>query len=1489
MAENQEQHTKGKRKKWPWITLAIILLLAGFVRYTLQADWFFNQIKQFVEQTANDQIRGDLQIDRMKGDLFSHIDISGITLADTTGGEITTIDSIGIRYRLIELIRSPRILESIDIYRLRADLIEDETGWNILNLLPDTEPDPDEEPIQIPELEIRDIALHDHEISVSSPALPDEYALIESLDLHAGLRLAPDYQQIRLENLDFVLTEGRLDGPLEFATSARMDDGRVNLQSLTLAGAHTFLESSGEIDLEEGSFSFEALLDPLGYEDIIPYVDDFPVVQNLVVNLSSSGNFSNFTAGISISADGLEYLNLNAGFETGSPLQLTSFQVETGRIDPLVLLNEQLPTLNSLNLDLTGAVSFENWENGSLSGELSITDIIYDSYRLDHYKADLNWNGEEADINQLLSLDDEQIAIDVSLSELFDERFWEASLDFRSINPGLWLADETLEGRVNGTVDADGKDFDLSEDPVTYFIELDNMELMGERIDALSVNGFIDEEFLEADSRIQIREGVLTTRLESGWQDSPINYDVRTEASNLDLSAISMLEELPSDLNFIFEGQGSGTSLEELSLTGNFNMDRSEVDGRVLESLTTSFSVNDTILTVEDTYISSSIADGNITARYHLQDYTDLNNRLDFNLDIKDIQPFAEMVGADTLSATGYIAGQIEPDENQELLFDSNLNLSNVAFDTLYVHEINARAQSALTSTPHYNANLEILNPRLGDFKAQDLNISTSGSVAEDLIAGDYRFEFNISDESGLAQEAAYDVANGDIKLTTTLLSIFDPSIEYNLQESFGLTIDEQGTRLDTLTLASEDESTFSMAFDQDTTGAINGYFSGERANLGAIQRAFLDEPVFQGLLSGETDFMVADEQLEANSDIRLTGFSYNKLTLDLMSFNLNIADQRLMTEFFVEDEGDRLVDSRFDLPFEPIAPEELDEKFFEEAVDGYLTIDPVDISRFQDFMEKVGIGQQEGILALDTDLSGKAGSPNLFGDMILYDGTLSGVAVDSIRFSWDYEHSSEQLSVRSNVESLGQRIADLEGTVPFSADFQTFEVDVPGDDDEIDFRLNTTDFRMAAFNDFLPAGYVRELEGLLNANIDITGTLGEPDLNGNINYTGGSVFLVENNVRISNIQLFLGIEPEQLTLKTFQARSNGLISGSGSIGLEGFMPESFNLRINGRNFRAYNTRDIEAMVSLNTRLTGDLQQPSVSGNFRIERGTLYLDNFGERTVEDVQLDDDEILLDAAEEIDFFNRLAIEMSVSMDRNVFLRNRRDPEMNLALRGDLELVKAHRDDLEVFGDLNIPSGHITTILNKRFDLESGVILFSGDPLNPELDIRALHRPPQQAEEIRIWYVISGDVEEPEFAYESEPEMELQDIISYTLFGRPFESLAGWERTVSGRGEANMASDLALDILLDRVEALAGARLGIDVIEIDNTRRSTGGGTSIKAGKFLTDRLFVAYLQELGGTRAGRQVIVEYLIRSNLELHLTASDDYRSGVDLMWRYDY
>ena len=145
-----------------------------------------------------------------------------------------------------------------------------------------------------------------------------------------------------------------------------------------------------------------------------------------------------------------------------------------------------------------------------------------------------------------------------------------------------------------------------------------------------------------------------------------------------------------------------------------------------------------------------------------------------------------------------------------------------------------------------------------------------------------------------------------------------------------------------------------------------------------------------------------------------------------------------------------------------------------------------------------------------------------------------------------------------------------------------------------------------------------------------------------------------------------------------------------------------------------------------------------------------------------------------------------------------------------------------------------------LGKNFILDEGTVTFTGPVDNPTLNVITRYDPPQ-SQDVRIFYIIEGTAQDPQFRFASEPQLELQDIISYTLFGKPFYELESWEQVVAGSGSSPSATDIALDLLLDRVETLASQRLGIDVVQIDNTGSGSSSTTSIKTGWYLNKNTF------------------------------------------------
>jgi autotransporter translocation and assembly factor TamB len=381
-----------------------------------------------------------------------------------------------------------------------------------------------------------------------------------------------------------------------------------------------------------------------------------------------------------------------------------------------------------------------------------------------------------------------------------------------------------------------------------------------------------------------------------------------------------------------------------------------------------------------------------------------------------------------------------------------------------------------------------------------------------------------------------------------------------------------------------------------------------------------------------------------------------------------------------------------------------------------------------------------------------------------------------------------------------------------------------------------------------------------------------------------GAMIIVFAGISVTGIASNLQLKKETIVLQRFNATSGpGRLRANGTVRMEGSDPQQMDIKISANQFRLLNTSDYRANINMNAAMSGTASEPSLKGSVTFLNGFYYLQDFGETSVESVELDNPN-----QEEFsnEFYDALDMEMTIGFDRQFFIRNRQYLDMEIQMGGEVDLVKEPSQDLQMFGSLEGVGGYVRP-LGKQFNLEEGLVSFYGPMDNPELQVRTRYIPPQAAG-VRIFYIIEGTLEEPEFRFDSQPQLELQDIISYTLFGRPFYELESWEQVVAGSSNSPSAADYALEVVLDRVEMLASQRLGIDVVQIDNSQ-SGSNNTVIKTGWYLSPSTFFAILNEIDGTSPKTLFVLEIMLKENLELIITQGDDTRQGIDLQWKRDY
>lgn len=1485
-----------KRRWWPWILLLCLLLMGIGLRMALKADWFFELIRAQAVEIVSETTGADFQLDRMEGDLLSGIRLYGARL--TLNGEnepAIHLDTLEVDYRLRPLLR-----RNIEIPRMhlsglgiRAVQLPD-SSWNLMTLVP--EHDDEEAEAAGPfgfTVQLIDFELRRTTLDVTAPLLlPDERLRIEDLLARVSLTYSDDRISAGLHELSLLLREGRLPEPIRFETAASLEDERITLDRLVLSTGRSLLEAEAAFNTESTKLEAELTTGRISRADLLAYLDEVPAFDTASLHFAAGGSLRDFETGILLHAPGLLRLDLQARLAVEPEPLLRSLRLELAELNlPALTMDDTLDATAGVFLaEIEGEIPLNRYEASVADIRLSLAEARFEQIGLHRFEATLGLRGDVLTGRTTLRIDGRQQAdADFRLAQLWAERpQWQLNARFRDLNPGYFAQDEALPGRISGTISVSGEGFEPGTFPWQMNLALSNPEI-------LEYNQFGDITFaatltsaqaglnLLVDSpggRISL-EGNLTD-----WQQPVPSWVFGLTFDELDAAVIANLEDVPTFLNGRAQLEGSGLSMDNLVTRLETSLSNSRVLGEPFDRFDFVAEIADGILHLRDGEIGSRFLNGQITARQRLDDFTDIDNRLNLDLEISNLQAFAGFLGAELLQANGRIAGVIRPVNNTPV-FEASLLFEQFRMDEFSIQQIEGSLIARLQEEPELRLELGLHQPAYNEMQIADITLLNETRIAAEETTGELTFKILRTSDFGLFHEANFRIAD-TITYQTTLLSLLEDGFQLTLEEAFTVEITGEGrgqeVRMEPLRMSSENGASLALQAAYGPNMRTELEFTADRLDIGAVQEALMEERLAELFFSGKVSLLLDENLLQLDVDTELTDIRYDGLAFDRFALRTNILNERMRISSSLDLSDTRLMEAQFSLPFRLGDIEDFPDSFYDEVVEGYLVVPEQNLEKYRTFMDRNGLAGLSGRFGVDSRLSGTAGAPGLNLRMDLSQARASGVSIENFFLEATYKNEQAVLALNSELRSLGQVAAAFSGTLPFFVDMRTLSVVEPEGNEGIQIEARTRDFDLAAFSEFLDPQVIRGLRGRLNADITVTGTAGAPKPNGTLHLSDGRFQLVENNVVISRVAANAEIRPDRFIVHELRAESSGSFNASGYVTLTDFQPDVFSMDVNMRNFRAFNTRDLETFISMGARLEGTLETPVLTGNLTVERGYIYLDNFGERQVEQVVLDDDPEPDTFAE--DFFDALEMEFNVVVTRRFSIRNRSNPELDLALEGNLDVVKAPFADLEVFGNIDTVRG-VATTLGRRFDLEQGQIVFSGPPDNPEFDIQLAYRV-RREDDILIRYSITGDVDQPEFNFSSEPEMELQDIISYTLFGRPFHALQSWEQGVSGGASAtDQVADAALDLLLDRLQSLAADRLGVDVVEIETSSQS-GGGTRIKAGKFLSDRLFVALVQELGSD-PNSQVIIEYLLRRNLELIITGSDDFRTGVDILWRLDF
>ena len=1217
-------------------------------------------------------------------------------------------------------------------------------------------------------------------------------------------------------------------------------------------------------------------------------MENYPVRENVDVMLSVSGNPEQFNLGLSMDGDGIRAFEINSRVAWQSDLVVEQVTTKAESIDLAKLLADTTyPQFQKLSLRFNGQANITDLTKATGELSFSAADIKSNPYQLQKVSGSATVDNKSLSLTMEVAEERQKMVANLSARDIWSEQpLLKGNVLGERINPGYWVQDTTYDGSLTFNLTFEGKSWYPQKEPWKYNLSMPEGVLVGHSITNTKVNGVVGSNDFTADGIMNFHDGRIEWTASLRAMTTTPSYEYRLKTEKLDLDHLLEGKNFSTSLNGLITGKGTGFDPSNMQLQSRMELDSSIINGEKLDTLFADFSIRDSVVTVDSARLKSGIADGLFNVRMNILDRYNVDNELFLDLRLKDLSSLAPLANATKLQASGDVTGTLSPFENNGLRFLGKLNVNEIAYDSLFAaNHAQGSVDINVGDTLFYLTDLNLQKPIFSGIQLQNLSLKTRGDYRDGIAQGQYDFQFSSSTEGRIEQSGTYRVATDSIRLNTNELNFISDYRTLTLEESFELWYQNESLRMDTLRISSGDGSFLEVGLPIISPNEQRGFVKGNDLNTSVIQSSLLGETFFKGMLSGQFEIDRRDTDLEATGDIVLSEINFEGADFDSLTISTDIGEERMEGTLTLKDDGDDLISGHTNLPFKLGEPESFDEAFFEEPVSGDLRVRGISIERFQSLFEEMEFSETSGNLMFWGTLGGTAGEPEFDADVNLKNAMLSGVAIDSIMVGANYRHVDEELTLDASVMSLKQRAAEVSARFPLFIDMKTFEVDFPTQSDHIAVDIETDEFNLRALNDFIDPLLLKEVRGSLDGSVQVKGAVEDLKTDGHLELKRGKFRLVPAGITVNNITSRINFSPKQIRISKFSGESGGDIQANGTIELKQLIPGNMDIKVNAQNFRAANTSEYNAVINLKARAQGTVTSPDISGSLDFLSGFIKLDNFGEKSVESVQLDseDQETL-----SVSVYDSLALDMDVGFNRRFFIRNERYLEMELELEGVLDLLKKSGSDLELFGDMSAPNGYARPF-GKRFNLEEGVVTFSGNPENPQLRIRTKYEPPQTQEDIVIWYMIEGTVEDPKFRYESQPPMELENIISYTLFGQPFYALDSWKQVVASSGSNTTAADVALDVLLDRVEALATQRLGIDVVKIDNTRSGGETGTSITTGWYLNPKVFFAIQNVITGSTPDTGFLLEYMLREDLKLILRQGNNIRQGVDIRWNYDY
>jgi translocation and assembly module TamB len=407
------------------------------------------------------------------------------------------------------------------------------------------------------------------------------------------------------------------------------------------------------------------------------------------------------------------------------------------------------------------------------------------------------------------------------------------------------------------------------------------------------------------------------------------------------------------------------------------------------------------------------------------------------------------------------------------------------------------------------------------------------------------------------------------------------------------------------------------------------------------------------------------------------------------------------------------------------------------------------------------------------------------------------------------------------------------------------------------------------------------EIDGTLKLAMTGGGTIGAPQLNGDI--TGDKLIVnwLDQGIKLRNGQLQARLTGDQLQLQKLafdgtqgSAQADGWIRYAGN-------EATMQLKLAANKLEVLSRPDRILVVSGQSTLTRDAKHFQLDGRFHADRANIEL--AGENTP---TLSDDVVIVGkGAAPVKGAQGLPLNVDVEADLgDSFTLKGKGLEAQLA--GSVRIRIADRRPPRVNGSIRVVNGTYAAY-GQKLVIDRGVINFTGAYDNPGLNILAVRRRPEgealSETNVEAGVEVRGTALAPVAKLVSTPAVSDSDKLAWLVLGHGIDNTAGNDMALLstaagalfGGGQGKLANSLGLDELgvSQASGTAAGAATGLQT-------------TVVTVGKRISSRAYLSF--EQGAGTATSLVKLKYKLNPRITLQFQTGTNNALDVLYTWAFD-